>query len=45
MKPDQLEDLLRYRMEEAHETLREASVLLGASAEEYLHAQGHLKDE
>ncbi len=24
MKPEQLEDLLRYRLEQAHETLREA---------------------
>ena len=26
MKPKQLEDLLRYRMEQAHETLREAEI-------------------
>ena len=32
MKPEQLEDLLRYRMEQAHETLREAEILLGESA-------------
>ena len=32
MKPEQLDDLLRYRMEQAHETLREAEVLLNASA-------------
>ena len=28
MKPEQLEDLLRYRMEQAHETLREADRFL-----------------
>jgi predicted nucleotidyltransferase len=28
MRPEQLEDLLRYRMEQAHETLREAEILL-----------------
>lgn len=32
MKPEQLEDLLRYRMEQAHETLREAEILLDESA-------------
>ena len=32
MKPEQLEDLLRYRMEQAHETLREAEILLGEAA-------------
>jgi uncharacterized protein len=32
MKPGQLEDLLRYRLEQAHETLREAEILLGESA-------------
>jgi uncharacterized protein (UPF0332 family) len=32
MKPEQLEDLLRYRMEQAHETLREAEILLNESA-------------
>ena len=32
MKPEQLEDLLRYRMEQAHETLREAKILLGEAA-------------
>jgi len=32
MKPEQLEDLLRYRMEQAHETLREAEILLKESA-------------
>jgi uncharacterized protein (UPF0332 family) len=32
MKPEQLEDLLRYRIEQAHETLREAEILLNASA-------------
>lgn len=32
MKPEQLEDLLGYRMEQAHETLREAELLLNESA-------------
>ncbi len=32
MKPEQLEDLLRYRMEQAHETLREGEILLGKVA-------------
>ena len=32
MKPKQLEDLLRYRMEQAHETLREAEILFNESA-------------
>lgn len=32
MRPGQLEDLLRYRMEQAHETLREAEILLNESA-------------
>jgi uncharacterized protein len=32
MKPEQLEDLLRYRLEQAHETLREAEILLGEAA-------------
>ena len=32
VKPEQLEDLLRYRMEQAHETLREAEILLSESA-------------
>jgi uncharacterized protein (UPF0332 family) len=32
MKPEQLEELLRYRMEQAHETLREAEILLNESA-------------
>jgi uncharacterized protein (UPF0332 family) len=32
MKPEQLEDLLRYRMDQAHETLREAEILLNESA-------------
>ena len=32
MKPEQLEDLLHYRMEQAHETLREAEILLNESA-------------
>jgi len=32
MKPEQLEALLRYRIEQAHESLREAEILLGASA-------------
>ena len=32
MKPEQLEDLLCYRMEQAHETLREAEILLKESA-------------
>lgn len=31
MKPEQLEDLLCYRMEQAHETLQEAEILLNAS--------------
>jgi len=32
MKPEQLEDLLCYRMEQAQETLREAEILLNESA-------------
>jgi uncharacterized protein (UPF0332 family) len=32
MKPEQLQDLLRYRMGQAHETLREAEILLGEAA-------------
>lgn len=32
MKREQLDDLLRYRMEQAHETLREAEILLNESA-------------
>jgi uncharacterized protein (UPF0332 family) len=32
MKSEQLEDLLRYRLEQAHETLREAEILLNESA-------------
>ena len=32
MKLEQLEDLLRYRMEQAHETLREGEILLGEAA-------------
>lgn len=32
MKAGQLEALLRYRMEQAHESLREAEILLGESA-------------
>ena len=32
MKPEQLEDLLCYRMEQANETLREAEILLNESA-------------
>ena len=32
MKAEQLEHLLRYRMEQAHETLREAEILLNESA-------------
>jgi uncharacterized protein (UPF0332 family) len=32
MKPEQLEDLLRYRMEQAQETLREAEILLNEDA-------------
>ncbi len=32
MKPGQLEDLLRYRMEQAYETLREGEILFGESA-------------
>jgi uncharacterized protein (UPF0332 family) len=32
VKPEQLGELLRYRMEQAHETLREADILLNESA-------------
>jgi uncharacterized protein (UPF0332 family) len=32
MKPEQLENLLHYRMEQARETLREAEILLNESA-------------
>jgi uncharacterized protein (UPF0332 family) len=32
VKPEQLADLLRYRMEQAHETLREGEILLGEAA-------------
>ena len=32
IKPEQLEDLLRYRIEQAHETLRESEILLSESA-------------
>lgn len=32
VKPEQLEDLLRYRMEQAHQTLQEAEILLDESA-------------
>lgn len=32
MNPEQLEDLLRYRVEQAHESLREAEILLDESA-------------
>ena len=32
IKPEQLEDLLRYRVEQAHETLQEAEILLDESA-------------
>jgi uncharacterized protein (UPF0332 family) len=32
MKPEQLEDLLRYRMEQAQETLREAAILFNEDA-------------
>ena len=32
MKQEQLDDLLRYRMEQAHETLREAEILCNESA-------------
>lgn len=32
MKPEQLEDLLRFRMEQAHETLHEAEILLDGAA-------------
>jgi uncharacterized protein (UPF0332 family) len=32
VKPEQLEDLLRYRMQQAHDTLEEAQILLDASA-------------
>lgn len=32
MNPEQLEALLRYRIEQAHETLRESEILLGEAA-------------
>lgn len=32
MKPEQLEGLLRYRMDQAYETLREAEILLREAA-------------
>lgn len=32
MKPEYIEDLLQYRMEQAHETLREAEILLRETA-------------
>jgi hypothetical protein len=32
MSREQLEDLLRYRLEQAHEALREAGILLGKAA-------------
>lgn len=32
MNPQQLESLLRYRLEQAHDTLREAEILLKESA-------------
>jgi len=32
MNPEQLEDLLRYRLEQAYETLREAEILLDRAA-------------
>ena len=32
MMPEQMETLLRYRIEQAHDTLREARILLGESA-------------
>lgn len=32
MKPEQLAELLRYRMEQAHETLRESEILLREAA-------------
>ena len=32
MKPEQLKELLRYRMEQAHDTLREAEILLNELA-------------
>jgi hypothetical protein len=32
MKPEQLDALIRYRIEQAHETLREAEILFGQSA-------------
>jgi len=32
VKPEQLEALIRYRLEQAHETLREAEILLNESA-------------
>jgi hypothetical protein len=40
VKPGQLEELLRYRMEQAHETLRESEILLGKAA--HLHSLGYL---
>jgi hypothetical protein len=33
VKPEQLEDLLRYRLEQANETLREAEIFLTAVQE------------
>jgi len=32
MKPENLEDLLRYRVGQAHETLREAEMLLSSAS-------------
>jgi|GEM_PF-3975729 hypothetical protein len=32
MKPENLEDLLRYRVGQAHETLREAEILLNSAS-------------
>jgi uncharacterized protein len=32
LKPDQLGEILRYRLDQAYETLREAEILLGESA-------------
>jgi hypothetical protein len=32
LKPEQLAELVRYRMDQAYETLREAEILLGESA-------------
>jgi type II secretory pathway predicted ATPase ExeA len=46
MTPAQLEALIRYRIDQAYETLREAELLFDQSAilaiEVYLRAQGYL---